>query len=132
MTIPDILAEMRLLMKERGKRERNRERAMAIASSTAGKCDGMPRSSGGTPKVEKYGTYLADLQTDIDRINAKLEIYREDVRRAIEAIPNSRDRAALRYRYIDLLPVGKIFGKMGYERESMYRIIKYAEKKWLT
>lgn len=132
MTIPAALAEMRELMKKRGEMERAYERAMSIASSTAGKCDGMPRSSGGAPKVEKCGTYLADLQTDIDRINAKLELYREDVRRAIEAIPDSRDRAALRYRYIDLLPVRKVFRQMGYERESMYKIIKDAEKKWLT
>ena len=131
MTIQQTLAEMRHLMAVRSRIQSDLARAMDAATRASPVLDGMPRGKRRNGKVERYGTYRADLQARIEKINQKLELFRSDVQPSVAAIPAGSEKQSLWLRYIDLLPVRQVAKLMHYERESMYLLLRTAERKWL-
>lgn len=132
MTTKETLEEMQMLMRKKYSLQQDIERARSAATATGGIGDGMPRGTDNESKVERYGTYCADLQGQIDHIDRKLEIYSEDVRRVILAIPEGRHKRALELRFLERLPVSRVARKMHYEREAMYKLIATAKDKWIS
>ncbi len=131
MTVRQTLAEMRGLMKKRGELVMDLERARNAGEGTGGKLDGMPKAAMLESKVERYGTYCAELSQQIDTIDKKLALYRDDVRPSIEAVPMGSERESMWLRYIEFLPVRQVAKKMHYEREAMYTLLKNVEEKWI-
>ena len=127
MTIQQTFSEMRHLMAERIRIQADLARAMDAATRASPVLDGMPRGKRRNGKVALYGTYLADLQARIEKINQKLELFKDDIQSAINAIPVGCEKQVLTLRYIEFLSIGQIAKQMNYERSYMYRFIRGAE-----
>ena len=132
MTVQQTLAEMRHLMKQRGRLQDDISRAMALATNASPVLSKMPKQKKVSEKVAVFGTYCADLQAQIDNINHKLVLFQADVVSAITAIPVGSEKQALSLRYIELLPVRQVAKRMNYEREAMYLLLRKSESKWLS
>lgn len=128
MTIPETLAEMRFLMRQRADLASKLQRAESSATSTGGMGDGMPRSNNSEPKVERYGIYIAELKSQIDNIDQHLSLYSRTVRSAISKVTEPVSAEILRLRYVDLMPVRAIAIRMHYSREYTFDKLRTAEK----
>lgn len=92
------------------------------------KIDGMPHSSSAGDGSDMIVKYL-DTKANYEKLYAQLAIKVQEVEKAMEAKLDSRERQAIRYRYIQALSISEVADKMAYTERQVHRILRDAEDK---
>lgn len=128
MEIRELLSEIRRLNREIAFARKRKDNLAECALKATSRLSAV--RYGGTPDHCKH-EYAVLESTEIDKALAELEIERRVYQRKLEpfvrVMPQGRERAAIKIRYLDGLSVAAMARRLGYERRYAYKLLEGAE-----
>lgn len=91
------------------------------------KIDGMPKQSSSSDGSDMLIRYI-DLKSQYEKLYADLAEKLKAVERSLEKL-SSKERSAVRYRYLQGLSISEVAEKMAYTERQVHRILREAEYK---
>lgn len=114
------LCRLRMLIGIENRIGERRERIMAKATRITTAISDMPHGSGNQSKVEAGAVDLAYIDSAYAEVYASLDEMRAELAPLIGTLSDPDDIAALRYRYIQGVPLREIPGMMHVSERSMF------------
>ena len=114
------LCRLRMLIGIENRIGERRERIMAKATRITTVISDMPHGSGNQSKVESGAVDLAYIDSAYAEVYASLDEMRAELAPLIGTLSDPDDIAALRYRYIQGVPLREIPGMMHVSERSMF------------
>lgn len=129
MTISDLEEVGYLKMESENLQDRIKDIEDKIQRINSPSFERMPRKNTRDNKKEELIVAYIDLKNQYEYLNIKLVKHIRKVEEAIERIPESIERQALRYRYIDGYLIEQISSILHYSERQIIRICNRAVEK---